>query len=395
MPKRFLNLLCSIIKQLFLIFIELVFPTECIFCGKYGKILCDRCYKWLPLSIPECYVCRQLSKGSKTHHKCTRFNIDFENKDRKIILESVTSIPESIQSKSGVEDNRTILNGVFSRVFVGWQYNKVAKVIMKQFKFSGAFGIADFLSKKLSNRLNEIGFFDINFYSNSNEKTNDTLVKNDHIQREDNYESDRCTYNNYIQEIFFIPIPLHKKKLKSRGFNQSKLITERLAKIYYMHEIPKLLEKVIDNKTQSHLKVADRMKNAENLFQVDSAALQSLKKYISFREEIVSLTKEEILALKYDGYNITSSNDQNGTKTSTNNTLYTYRLIVVDDVISTGHTLESAGSQILKSIFADYFLSKLYYDNRLVIEAVGLFRGSKVISKNHKNILSNKISMQS
>ena len=339
------------------------FPTECAFCGKYGKTLCDRCYNWLTVSVPECYVCRKISKGYKTHPNCIKN-------------------PKSA-SKNFENLQLSQLNGIYSRVFVGWQYNRVAKVLLKQFKFSGAYSIANYISQKLCTRLDQIGFLDINY--NEKQYFNNFFEENNTYSEEQKETEEKTKqYSIYKQLILFVPIPLHKNKLKSRGFNQSALITQRLAKAYYMLNMKDLLEKVIDNKAQSHLQLSDREKNAQGLFQINVISFNLLVKVISDKEKIYNDSEKSLIndkkhELEYFAPRYNPTENQQ--------TLYTYRIIIVDDVISTGYTLECAGEEILNSIYKNEMLRQLYFDNRLHLEAIGLFRGTKVVKKCERKLV--------
>lgn len=70
------------------------------------------------------------------------------------------------------------------------------------------------------------------------------------------------------QNSVLIPIPLDKKKLKNRGYNQSEELAKELSKIL---EIPVVLDVLIKTKTtksQMELKKEEREKNLENAFSI-------------------------------------------------------------------------------------------------------------------------------
>jgi predicted amidophosphoribosyltransferase len=85
---------------------------------------------------------------------------------------------------------------------------------------------------------------------------------------------------NYVEEIFLVPIPLHHKRYAERGYNQCEwLCNEILRNISRMRvEGVKVLPKIIYNKNtlkrtkyrtkQSWSSRADRFKNSENIFAV-------------------------------------------------------------------------------------------------------------------------------
>jgi len=95
-----------------------------------------------------------------------------------------------------------------------------------------------------------------------------------------------------------LPIPLHAKKLKKRGYNQSEYIAKGIAKALSKSLNTSLLIRVIENPTQTKKSRYARWENAADIFQ---------------------LTAPEKLTNKH--------------------------ILLVDDVITTGATMESAAQQ--------------------------------------------------
>ncbi len=65
---------------------------------------------------------------------------------------------------------------------------------------------------------------------------------------------------------FIIPVPLHPKKLKQRGYNQSELIANGLAKSIETKVIPDLLIKTTNTNTQTKKNRYERWENSENIY---------------------------------------------------------------------------------------------------------------------------------
>ncbi len=75
-----------------------------------------------------------------------------------------------------------------------------------------------------------------------------------------------------LRQNFYISyIPMHKNKQISRGFNQTQLIAERLAKLLYMPVLP-MLEKTKKTKAQMSLKRHQRLTNLDGAFKGFSCA---------------------------------------------------------------------------------------------------------------------------
>jgi ComF family protein len=64
-----------------------------------------------------------------------------------------------------------------------------------------------------------------------------------------------------------IPIPLGKKRLKERGYNQVALVARPLAEGLGLQYAPQALEKIRDTRSQVGLDVAQRRENVSNAYQ--------------------------------------------------------------------------------------------------------------------------------
>ena len=65
-----------------------------------------------------------------------------------------------------------------------------------------------------------------------------------------------------------IPVPIHKKRKKSRGYNQSELIARKISNDFSMPIYTDVLIKQKNNKMQSSLNKSDRIKNIQNVYKV-------------------------------------------------------------------------------------------------------------------------------
>ena len=62
------------------------------------------------------------------------------------------------------------------------------------------------------------------------------------------------------------PVPIHKKRKKDRGYNQSAIIAKKIANNFSNLEYLDLLEKRINNKPQSSLNRNERIENVKNVY---------------------------------------------------------------------------------------------------------------------------------
>lgn len=98
-----------------------------------------------------------------------------------------------------------------------------------------------------------------------------------------------------------IPLPLNEKKEFKRGYNQANLIAQGIAKILNKPVISNAVSRKLFTKTQTHEDRVSRWKNMQNVFEV---------------------TNSTAIANKH--------------------------ILLVDDVVTTGATLEVCGSQLLQ-----------------------------------------------
>ena len=106
----------------------------------------------------------------------------------------------------------------------------------------------------------------------------------------------------FSQVQMLAPLPLHYKKERRRGYNQAEILCQGIAGYMGLPVMPKVIERVADTQTQTRNNREARWKNMEKQFQ---------------------LKDEKAVAGKH--------------------------VLLVDDVITTGATLESCGAELLKA----------------------------------------------
>lgn len=86
--------------------------------------------------------------------------------------------------------------------------------------------------------------------------------------------------------VVLIPIPLHKKRLRWRGFNQTKLLAQELLHHFPWMELNLDLFRSVDTKTQMQLERSERMKNVEGIFSYRGPSLAG--KLILILDDVVT-----------------------------------------------------------------------------------------------------------
>ncbi|HEY1038712.1 MAG TPA: phosphoribosyltransferase family protein [Bacteroidia bacterium] len=119
---------------------------------------------------------------------------------------------------------------------------------------------------------------------------------------------------SFAQADYLLPVPLHPKKQKQRGYNQSMQIAIGMSASLNIPVEEKLLYRKTETKTQTKKDKGDRWQNVEDIF---------------------GLTNPETFEGK--------------------------KIILVDDVITTGATIESCANSLLKINNVELFVAALAF----------------------------------
>ena len=79
-----------------------------------------------------------------------------------------------------------------------------------------------------------------------------------------------------------IPVPIHKKRMKERGYNQSELIAQELSKMANIKCYKDILIKIRNNKPQSTLNGKMRKENAKNVYKLEKIEKITNKRILLF-----------------------------------------------------------------------------------------------------------------
>lgn len=92
-----------------------------------------------------------------------------------------------------------------------------------------------------------------------------------------------------FENAVLVPVPLHPKRFKTRGYNQAEEICKGIVNV-----LPELsinnqcITRSKNNPTQTHLNKAERLKNVENIFQFNAESIDRNKKIIIVDDVITS-----------------------------------------------------------------------------------------------------------
>lgn len=83
---------------------------------------------------------------------------------------------------------------------------------------------------------------------------------------EDKFFSHFCQREN----VYFLPVPLHSRRKRWRGFNQAELLGKMIANNLDLPFLPDLLKRIKNTKPQTKLKEEERRKNIRGAFKIRS-----------------------------------------------------------------------------------------------------------------------------
>ena len=123
----------------------------------------------------------------------------------------------------------------FDRALVKYPFEEPLRTLLHRFKYHNALYLGSFLSQLILNAWNA------------------------GINKPQSSSQPQC----------LIPVPMHPKKLKLRGFNQSVLLAQFLAKKLKIPYDFRSCEKIVNTKAQASLDGEQRQKNLKGAFRID------------------------------------------------------------------------------------------------------------------------------
>ena len=103
----------------------------------------------------------------------------------------------------------------------------------------------------------------------------------------------RCMAEDLLDTTFFngidfiIPVPLTKKRMKTRGYNQSEMLAKGVAEITGIPLVTNVVYRRIDNSTQTKLTAIERVENVKNIFSViDSESIRG--KHLLLIDDVIT-----------------------------------------------------------------------------------------------------------
>ncbi|MEK7097850.1 MAG: ComF family protein [Patescibacteria group bacterium] len=187
-------------------FLDLIFPVECLGCGEEGHWVCVDCFHGIKLNnFQRCFNC-------KKNHDFGKFCISCKEE--------------------------YYLAGIWIACYYD---DELVNSLIKKFKYNFIKDLDYFLSKIL--------FIFLSGLRNKERIINSNLK----------------VFKNF-EDLLIIPVPLHPKRLRFRGFNQSEEIALKLANYLDFKIDSEQLVRIKHNKPQAKLNESKRFENIKNCF---------------------------------------------------------------------------------------------------------------------------------
>jgi ComF family protein len=175
----------------------------------------------------KCLICNETQTSPLTHLLCENCLVEIASQP----LPDVETIAETRGGLPG---------GKLDEVHAGWFYDTSMQIIIHAFKYRRRPSLSRVLGNMLAQRLQD-----------------DLTPK--------------------ISQAVLVPVPLHRRRGRHRGFNQSILLAQAVAKAWNMTVLPRGLERTRFTKPQAKLDAAARLENVKDAFAFSSkSSLQGL-----------------------------------------------------------------------------------------------------------------------
>jgi len=200
-------------------FFEIFFTPKCPICGLNQETsdVCYKCFNQIAFLNNACVKCQEPFEyeipGIDVCIKCSSQDCDFYGKMQCVL-----------------------------------KYNEFAKNLIVRFKNHQDFSLAHLFAKFLGSAVNHI------------------LLPNDNSLKQGNefQESQKVLNDN----IIIVPVPLYKKRLAWRGYNQSLILAKVLGKMYGL-QVMNILVRVKDTNSQALKTTIERQSNVKGAFIID------------------------------------------------------------------------------------------------------------------------------
>ena len=151
-----------------------------------------------------------------------------------------------------------------------------------------------------------------------------------------------------------IPIPIHKSKLRARGYNQAEVIADVLGSYMGVPVLKNLLYRQTKTTAQKELTLEERRQNLEGAFAVSDAYIHMA---YGLKKKKLKRIKQQMVSNKRA---IPSGKIQK-------RVIYD-RILLVDDIYTTGSTMDSAANELKKCGIKEIYALSICIGKGFVIQ---------------------------
>ena len=212
----------KITSRAWLFFLDLIFPIECLGCGRAGDWLCSECYKKINLKSRQyCLNCKKENDSGQFCPPC-RINYNLNGVwiaalyDDRLVARAVKSLKYYFVSSLAGDLSKLLIS------FVGTLMEQ-ARIVKPE--------LAVGLAWRSFRKVRGLPLVLLNFKDN-----------------------------------LIVPVPLSKKRLRWRGFNQAEILAQSFAGHYGLEINGRDLVRLKHKKPQTKLSEAERLLNLKNCF---------------------------------------------------------------------------------------------------------------------------------
>jgi len=144
---------------------------------------------------------------------------------------------DNAQNQKRSRANLDFAESQISKFLAVWEFNTAVQEIIHEIKFFGKKSLSKFVGRELADLMT--------------------------------HDKDYCGVD------LIIPVPLHKTRLRERGFNQSLLLSQAISTLTNIPVKEKVLKRIRFTRPQSQLNAFERQQNVKDAFRViDSSAIK-------------------------------------------------------------------------------------------------------------------------
>lgn len=194
--------------------LDFLYPLACLGCGLPGSLLCAECFSRRQINLLDCCaVCRQPSALAKTHAPCLK---------------------------------KTNLDGL---IVSSTPADKLVHELIYKYKYSFVRALGPTLALLLVKKLEQLG----------------------------RQAPQAGEFDAWLKHSLLVPVPLHKKRLRWRGFNQAEILAQAVAQFCNLELLPDILIRKKHSRPQQKLKRPQRLKNLINAFALKAELKNKIK----------------------------------------------------------------------------------------------------------------------